>query len=80
MKDKPMKKTDEMRAEYCLEDLGEGVRGKHNARLAGKSKLPTRPEDTAPFLAAFAGTLSADYPDEITDDDLGTDALRYELD
>ena len=27
-----------------------------------------------------AGTLSDDFPDEITDDDLGTDAPRHELD
>ena len=80
MEDKFMKKIDEMRAEYLREDLGGGVRGKHKARLVGKPKLPARPEDTAPLLAAFAGTLSADFPDKITDDDLGTDALRYELD
>jgi hypothetical protein len=29
MKEKFMKKTDEMRAEYKREDLGKGVRGKH---------------------------------------------------
>ena len=27
-----------------------------------------------------AGTLSDDFPDEITDDDLGTDTPRHELD
>ena len=28
-----MKKTEEMRSEYCREDLGKGVRGKHYAAL-----------------------------------------------
>lgn len=75
-----MKKAKEMRAEYRREDLGRGIRGKHNAGLEGKSKLPVCPKDTAPSLAAFAGTLSADFPDEITDDDLGTDVPRHEVD
>lgn len=80
MNDKSMKEPDEMRAEYRREDLGNGIRGKHNAGLKGKSKLPIRLSDTAPSLAAFAGILSADFPDEITDDDLGTDAPRLEMD
>ena len=71
---------DEMRAEYSREDLGTGIRGKHNPGLEGKSKLPVCPNDTAPSLAAFAGTLSADFPNEITDDDLGTDVPRHEMD
>ena len=75
-----MKKANEMRAEYRSEDLVKGISGKHNAGLEDKSKLPVRPKDTAPSLAAFAGTLSADFPDEITDDDLGTDVPRHEMD
>ncbi len=31
-------------------------------------------ENTELFLAAIAGTLSNDFPDDITDDDLGTHA------
>ena len=80
MNDKSMKKLDEMRAECRREDIGTGVRGKHNAGLEGKSKMPVRPKNTAPSHAAFAGTLSADFPDEITDDDLGTDVPRHEMD
>lgn len=34
-----MKKTEEMRAEYCLEDLGKGVRGKHHAAFEKGSNL-----------------------------------------
>lgn len=30
--------------------------------------------------AAVAGTLGDDFPDDITDDDLGTDAPRHDLD
>lgn len=47
-------------------------------RYAGKAAA--RPEDTATFLAAVVGTLGDDFPDDITDDDLGTDAPRRELD
>lgn len=38
-----------------------------------------RTEDTELFLAAIAGKLSDDFPDDISDDDLGTDAPRAEL-
>jgi len=76
MKDMSMKKAKEMRAEYRRKDLGKGIRGKHNAGL----EVPVHPKDTAPSLAAFVGTLSADFPDEITDDDLGTDVPRHEMD
>ena len=47
-------------------------------RYAGKSAA--RPEDTESFLSAVAGTLGDDFPDDITDDDLGTDAPRREMD
>ena len=43
-------------------------------------KAAARPEDTETFLAAVVGTLGDDFPDDITDDDLGTDAPRRELD
>lgn len=49
-------------------------------RYAGKSTLPARPEDTESFLTAITGTLGDDFPDDISDDDLGTDAPRLELD
>lgn len=39
----------------------------------------SRTEDTESFIAAVAGKLSNDFPDDITDDDLGTDAPRAEL-
>lgn len=47
-------------------------------RYAGKAA--SHLEDTESFLAAVAGTLGDDFPDDITDDDLGTDAPRRELD
>ena len=34
----------------------------------GKSTLPAQPKDTELFLAAIAGTLSDDFPDDIKDD------------
>ncbi len=49
-------------------------------RYAGDSKFPASSGDTGAFLAAVAGTLSDDFPDDITDDDLGIDAPREELD
>ena len=36
--------------------------------------------DTEAFLAAIAGGLSEDFPDAISDKDLGVDALREALD
>lgn len=36
--------------------------------------------DTEAFLAAVAGTLGDDFPDDITDEDLGIDAPRETLD
>lgn len=51
-----------------------------NCSIVGDAKLsvPVRSGDTESFLAAIAGTLSEDFPNEITDDDLGTDVPRYE--
>ena len=46
-------------------------------RYADKSSSPTSAKDTESFLAAVAGTLGDDFPDDITDDDLGTDAPRH---
>ena len=36
--------------------------------------------DTEAFLAAVAGGLSEDFPDDITEVDLGRDSLREDLD
>ena len=36
--------------------------------------------DTEAFLAAIAGGLSEDFPDDISDEDLGVDARRETLD
>ena len=47
-------------------------------RYAGKAAA--RAEDTESFLAVVAGTFGHDFPDDITDDDLGTDTPRRELD
>ena len=49
-------------------------------RYAVKTALPAQAKDTESFLAAVAGTLGDDFPDDITDDDLGTDTPRHELD
>ena len=40
---------------------------------------PKAPDDTEAFLAAVAGTVGDDFPDDITDDDLGVDAPREAL-
>ncbi|MDO8351183.1 MAG: DUF2281 domain-containing protein [Gallionella sp.] len=48
-------------------------------RYADQTSLPTLPKDTESFLAAVAGTLGDDFPNDITDDDLGKDAPRAEL-
>lgn len=45
--------------------------------------LPTsteRRDDTEAFLAALAGGLSEDFPDDISDADLGMDTPREALD
>lgn len=36
--------------------------------------------DTEAFLAAIAGGLSEDFPDDISNEDLGVDSLREVLD
>ncbi len=41
---------------------------------------PGAPNDTEAFLAAVAGTLGDDFPDDVTDEDLGVDAPREALD
>lgn len=75
-----MKKPDEMRTVYRRAFLGKGVRGKHCVGMDGKPVLPEGSEGTESFLAKVAGTLSDDFPDEIADDDLGTDVPRREID
>ena len=47
-------------------------------RYTEKSAAPAG--DTDAFLAAIAGKLSNDFPDDITDNDLGTDVPRREFD
>jgi hypothetical protein len=49
-------------------------------RYTRDSILPTSSGDTEAFLTAVAGTLSDDFPDDITDDDLGLDTPRDALD
>ncbi len=49
-------------------------------RYVGKSITLARSNDTGAFLAAVAGTLGDDFPDDIADDDLGADAPRHEFD
>ena len=49
-------------------------------RYAPKSANTKQQNDTEAFLAAIAGGLSEDFPDDISDDDLGVDALREALD
>jgi hypothetical protein len=52
-------------------------------RAAEKARLLAEQTGT-PFISrkssAVAGKLSDDFPDEITDDDLGTDVPRREMD
>ena len=79
MNDKSMKNPDAMRAEYRRACLGKGVRGKHCVGTDGKPVFPEGVEGTEYLLAKVAGTLSDDFPDEITDDDLGTDVPRREI-
>ena len=42
--------------------------------------VPKAPDDTEAFLAAVEGTLGDDFPDDITDTDLGIDTPRESLD
>ena len=75
-----MTNSDEIRAEYRREDLAKGARGKHKTESKGRPIVPIQADEPANVPAAFAGTLSSDFPDEITDDDLGVDAPRMEMD
>ncbi len=43
-------------------------------------RQPEQGNDTEAFLAAVAGTLGDDFLDEISDEDLGVDTPRQELD
>lgn len=49
-------------------------------RYAGAATSAKRSDDTETFLAALAGGLSDDFPDDISDTDLGVDAQREALD
>jgi hypothetical protein len=49
-------------------------------RYAPVSTNTKKKNDTEAFLAAIAGGLSEDFPDDISNDDLGVDALREALD
>ncbi|MFO7641145.1 MAG: hypothetical protein R6X17_07710 [Candidatus Competibacteraceae bacterium] len=49
-------------------------------RYSAVPSAPAAPDDTEAFLAAVAGTLGDDFPDDIADDDLGIDAPREALD
>lgn len=42
--------------------------------------IGTVPDDTEAFLKAVVGTLGYDFPDDITDEDLGKDSPRESLD
>lgn len=44
------------------------------------AKTVTSSGDTDTFLATVAGKLSDDFPNDITDDDLGADVPRRRLD
>jgi hypothetical protein len=49
-------------------------------RYVPLASAPTSRNDTEAFLSALAGGLSEDFPDDISDDDLGVDAPREALD
>ncbi len=49
-------------------------------RYAPKPANTKQQNDTEAFLAAIAGGLSEDFPDDISDEGLGVDALRETLD
>ena len=49
-------------------------------RYAPKPVNTKQQNDTEAFLAAIAGGLSEDFPDYISDDDLGVDSPREALD
>ena len=45
----------------------------------GIKTVPTVSTDTEAFLQSISGGLSEDFPDDISDDDLGNDVPRQEL-
>lgn len=49
-------------------------------RYGVRSPAESEQDDTEAFLAAVAGGLSPDFPDDITDADLGEDSPRQDLD
>lgn len=49
-------------------------------RYSATQPLTKQKNDTEAFLAALAGGLSEDFPDDISDADLGTDIPRETLD
>ncbi|MEI6069915.1 MAG: DUF2281 domain-containing protein [Methylococcaceae bacterium] len=49
-------------------------------RYAPVTSNTKQQNDTETFLAAITGGLSEDFPDDISDEDLGVDALREALD
>ena len=49
-------------------------------RYSRVSSLANRQSDTEHFLTALAGGLSEDFPDDISDADLGSDACSETLD
>ncbi|MGB5736358.1 MAG: DUF2281 domain-containing protein [Thiohalocapsa sp.] len=49
-------------------------------RYGVRSPAEAEQDDTEAFLAAVVGGLSADFPDDIADADLGKDRPRQDLD
>ena len=49
-------------------------------RYGVRSPKGAEQDDTEAFLATVAGGLSADFPDDITNADLGADSPRQDLD
>lgn len=49
-------------------------------RYATLTPASTNTNDTEAFLTALSGGLSDDFPDDISDDDLGADTPRKRLD
>jgi len=49
-------------------------------RYSPTPSISTAPDDTEAFLKAVAGILSDDFPNDITDEDLGIDSPRESLD
>jgi hypothetical protein len=49
-------------------------------RYGVRSLAESGQDDTEAFLAAVAGGLSPDFPDDITNEDLGEDSPRQDLD